>query len=171
MFEQRIAVNQRVKDEGISTASKYHCCLRPAEESVDHLLVKSEIASEIWSKFASLLGSLICSGSVLYIRYWLPGGLLLPRHPIQKWVSKILPCLSWKARNKARFEGISMRVAEISEKINCQIGNIGNANAIAFNFSWDDIFWLLCSNWTLLLTDKNLISQVNVALLIRETIK
>ncbi|KAK2641265.1 hypothetical protein Ddye_023028 [Dipteronia dyeriana] len=56
---QSLATDERVQNKGISLATACDCCVPKARESIDHVLVKSQIASRVW-EFASRLLKVPC---------------------------------------------------------------------------------------------------------------
>lgn len=51
-----LPVGTRIRARGIYFASRCKCCREPSEESTVHLFIASEVAREVWSCFAHILG-------------------------------------------------------------------------------------------------------------------
>lgn len=47
-----LPVEAKLRSMGFNLASKCVCCKNPAEETIDHLFVGGEVASEVWQHFA-----------------------------------------------------------------------------------------------------------------------
>lgn len=49
-----LAVDERVKNKGVSLASACDCYIRKCLESLDHILSSGEVATEVWARSAAL---------------------------------------------------------------------------------------------------------------------
>ncbi|KAK0598182.1 hypothetical protein LWI29_032329 [Acer saccharum] len=104
-----LAVDDRVKDKGISMASACDCCVQRNQENIDHVLSVGDMAADIWRRASVVFG--------------IPFQRVLPRkNRVTNWfyyarkssikgvLIGLLPCLItwclWNRRCKARMEGV-----------------------------------------------------------------
>ncbi|KAL9683059.1 hypothetical protein QQ045_014873 [Rhodiola kirilowii] len=50
LYQRALATDDTILSCGLSLASKCRCCAHPASESLQHLFVQSDLASQIWSR-------------------------------------------------------------------------------------------------------------------------
>ncbi|KAK4384653.1 putative ribonuclease H protein [Sesamum angolense] len=70
LFQDRIPVDDRMREKGFSFPSKCQCC--EAEETVSHLFIESTAVQGVWQHFAALFGFRLCDmGSLTHIvHFW-----------------------------------------------------------------------------------------------------
>lgn len=54
-FQQALPVDDIIQVKGVVLASKCVCCVSSHRETVNHLLIESEIAQEVWGHFGNKL--------------------------------------------------------------------------------------------------------------------
>ncbi|CAI9755487.1 unnamed protein product [Fraxinus pennsylvanica] len=128
-----LSVDNRVRQMGVSLASRCDCCLMGMEETISHVLSTGDVANEVWRKMSGILGirwrsKQMKEGSIsFWFAHWLEDG------PLSRHVSHIdQPAL--KIKDVCLDSGWNV------DKL-LQLGLAANANAIP---------WFYCS-----LTDSN----------------
>lgn len=56
ILHENIACYTMIQMKGIPLASRYHYRVEPSIESIDHLLIRGDIAKEVWGFFSGRLG-------------------------------------------------------------------------------------------------------------------
>lgn len=76
-----------IQRRGIPLASKCVCCATPKTKTLEHLLVQSDIAKNLWSHFAHKLHKKMNFRSFHHLcRLWLQGGHRQAQLGIQSWL-------------------------------------------------------------------------------------
>ncbi|KAL3635943.1 hypothetical protein CASFOL_020490 [Castilleja foliolosa] len=98
---------------------KCNCCDEGNLESIDHLLVHSDRAKEIWSHFGNIVGKPHFASNVdTLLKTWIHGNNIKSQGQIttlQIFASSIWEI--WKSRCKARYEDIPMNSCSIIKKV------------------------------------------------------
>ncbi|XP_071925655.1 uncharacterized protein [Coffea arabica] len=119
----RLPIPDRLRNIGFHLPSKCFCCPLASEESIEHLFSNGNIASTIWNYFGAACGFDL-SGSSLRLRivgWWLNSY----DSEIRRFIGRVLPSVVcwhiWKARNKAMFDDVQMRLIAICHAIFSEI--------------------------------------------------
>lgn len=129
-YNQRVGVDISFKKRGISLASRCVCCVSPAEESLDHLLVESELATSLWAYFGRLSGfSTPCVSFPLFLEAWFARA---------SWTSQVglalislggvIPWVIWVTRNDCLYSqkrsSLSSVIARIHSIVTIMVSSV-----------------------------------------------
>lgn len=74
VYRGALPVDSNVQSRGIPIASRCVCCARPTVETLDHLLVNSNMARSMWDHFAAKVNKFNRPRSIMQLReVWLHG--------------------------------------------------------------------------------------------------
>lgn len=74
VFQNALPADDNIQRKGISLSSCCVCCMVPSHETLEHLLIKSELAYSVWHFFGSRLQKLHVIHSVSHvINTWMNG--------------------------------------------------------------------------------------------------
>ncbi|KAK0580059.1 hypothetical protein LWI29_035797 [Acer saccharum] len=138
-----LAVDDRVKDKGISMASACDCCVQRSQETIDHVLSVGDVAADIW-----------CRASVVF---GIPFQRVLPwKNRVTNWfyyarkssikgvLIGLLPCLItwclWNRRCKARMEGVYQGADQIWRSVRYWVRSLAEDKVSSRDLNSTDFF-------------------------------
>lgn len=133
MLQHALPTDMVVRRKGIQLVSKCSCCVISSSfETSTHLLISSEVATQVWAMVCRLTNMPFgfSSLSQLLSTWWNTEGI----GDVHQWLCKIVPgptlWMIWKARNEDRFKGKLMHCKEIICKIQRYINDLFIAQKI-----------------------------------------
>ncbi|TXG69366.1 hypothetical protein EZV62_004301 [Acer yangbiense] len=138
-----LAVDDRVKDKGISMASACDCCVQRNQENIDHVLSVGDVAADIWRR-ASVV-------------FRIPFQRVLPwKNTVTNWfyyarkssiksvLIGLLTCLItwclWNRRCKARMEGVYQGADQIWRSVRYWVRSLAEDKVSSWDLNSTDFF-------------------------------
>ncbi|KAK0581732.1 hypothetical protein LWI29_017271 [Acer saccharum] len=138
-----LAVDDRVKDKGISMASACDCCVQRSQETIDHVLSVGDVAADIWRRASVIFG--IPFQRVLPWKNRVTNWFYYARNSSIKGVLiGLLPCLItwclWNRRCKARMEGVYQGADQIWRSVRYWVRSLAEDKVSSRDLNSTDFF-------------------------------
>ncbi|MQL87437.1 hypothetical protein Taro_019969 [Colocasia esculenta] len=124
LLHRAVPVDSRIVDQGIALPSRCSCCSNHNSEDLNHLIISSELATDLWNWAAPMLEVNLSSQDNITARLWHLVkfcNMSTPHGYVSLYVSMLVIWEIWRCRCSMRFEGKRRTIQSIVHNIRFMI--------------------------------------------------